>query len=69
MNKREAAIISAYTGVLIGDFSSMQEYIEEIMNRPVLTHELADRATINKIKDLSRDDFINIKVTEVDVEQ
>ena len=31
MTKREAAIVSAYTGVLIGDFNEMHRYIEEIM--------------------------------------
>jgi len=39
MTKREAAIVSAYTGILIGSFSDLHQYIEEIMKRPVWTHE------------------------------
>lgn len=39
--KKEAAIVSAYTGVLIGDFNEMHRYIEEIMGRQVFTHELS----------------------------
>ena len=41
MTKREAAIVSAYTGVLIGDFDEVHKYIEELLGRPVFTHELA----------------------------
>ena len=62
MNKREAAIISAYTGVLIGEFDVLHQYINEIMWRPVFTHELADEIIFNKIRELSKDDFVNIKV-------
>lgn len=62
MNKREAAIISAYTGVLIGTVDVLHEYIEEIMGRPVFTHELIEEETFNKIKELSKDDFMNIKI-------
>lgn len=40
MTKREAAIISAYTGFLIGDFNDFQNFVSEIMKRPVFTHEL-----------------------------
>lgn len=42
MTKREAAVIAAYTGILIGEFSAMHEYIEEVMGRPVYTHELGN---------------------------
>lgn len=40
MTKREAAIVSAYTGIMLGKFSDMLGYIEEILGRPVHTHEL-----------------------------
>ncbi len=42
MNKREAAIVAAYTGFLIGEFSDMHKYIEEIMGGSVFTHELGE---------------------------
>jgi hypothetical protein len=41
MKKREAAIISAYTGMLLCDFSDFKKYAEEIMGRPIFTHEMA----------------------------
>ena len=62
MTKREAAIVSAYTGIIIGEFSEFHKYVEEIMERPVWTHELADKETFTEIKKRAKDDFINIKV-------
>ena len=33
MTKREAAIITAYTGVFIGDVDELYKYVSEIMGR------------------------------------
>ena len=62
MTKKEAAIISAYTGVLLGEFSDMHEYIEQILGRPVWTHQLANEDIHNEIKNKSRDDFISLSI-------
>lgn len=62
MTKEEAAIVSAYTGILIGEFSDLHEYIEKILCRPVFTHELANKVVVAEIKEKSRNDFINIIV-------
>jgi len=62
ITKREAAIISAYTNYLLGEFSDMHEYIEEIMGRPIYTHEMVIKATVDEIQEKSKDDFINLKV-------
>ena len=60
MNKREAVVIGAYTGILMGDFDDMHEYIEEIMERPVFTHELASQKICDEIKELSKLEFLRI---------
>lgn len=60
MNKREAAVIGAYTGILMGDFSDMHKYIEEIMGRPLFTHEMASKEVIAEIKNKSKKDFLAI---------
>ena len=60
MTKREAAIVSAYTGFLCGNFSDMHEYIEEIMQRPVWTHEMGGDGFQEKIRGLSHDDFVKL---------
>ena len=62
MNRKEAAIVSAYTGVLIGNFDDFHKYAEEILNRPVFTHEMARRDIWNTIKEKSRDDFLKINI-------
>lgn len=61
MTKREAAIVSAYTGFLLGSFSALHEYVEEIMGHPVWTHEFPSLG--DKIRELSHEDYISIKVT------
>ena len=62
MTKKEAAIVSAYTGILLGEFKDFHKYIEKILNRPVFTHELANKEICVEIKEKSRQDFINITV-------
>jgi len=64
MNKKEAAIVSAYTGILIGSFDEAHEYMEQIMGRPLYTHELACEEIVEEIKKKSWIDFINIKIVD-----
>jgi hypothetical protein len=64
MTKQEAAIVSAYTGILIGEFDDMHEYIEKIMERPIFTHELGSPKIWIEVKQKSKQDFINIKMKE-----
>lgn len=63
MTKQECAIIMAYTGtcMLTGDeFSVFHKYIEKLMNRPVWTHELANKEIWEEIKKKSEVDFMNL---------
>lgn len=62
MTKKEAAIISAYTGYLIGEFSDFQAYAEEIMGRPIFTHDLTRLEY--ELKEKSKEDFMSIKIEE-----
>lgn len=62
MTVREGAVISAYTGILIcKTFSPVHEYIEEIMGRPVWTHEIL--SLHDEIKNKSKAEFEKI-ITE-----
>lgn len=59
MTDREKAVVMAYTGtcMLTGDkFRIFHKYIEDIMGRPVYTHELAYLSKI--IRKKSESDFI-----------
>ena len=61
MTDREKAIVMAYTGVtmLTGDkFGVFHEYIEDKLGHPVWIHELASQEVCDKIKDVTRDDFL-----------
>lgn len=63
MTDKEKAIIMAHTGItmLTGDkFSIFHKYIEDILGRSVWTHELADRAICEEIKEKSKADFLEI---------
>jgi hypothetical protein len=62
VTKREAAIITAYTGVVLGDFDVTCKYFNEIMGRPVFTHELARDDIADEIKEKSRADFMALEV-------
>jgi hypothetical protein len=52
------AIVSAYTGRLLGEFSGMHEYVEKLMGGPVWTHEMGDPAMADRIRDLAKPDFL-----------
>lgn len=61
MTDREKAIVMAYTGVcmLSGDkFQIFHKYVEDIMGRPVYTHEMAIKAIDDEIKEKAKADFI-----------
>ena len=62
MTKREAAIVSAYTGFLLGEFRTMHEYVEELLNRPVFTHELADKKFVEHLHEASKPDFVALSL-------
>ena len=60
MTKREAAIVTAYTGKLIGDIGALYEYLTELFGRPVYTHELP--GLWGEIKKRSKQEFVDIQV-------
>lgn len=62
MTKQEAAIVSAYTGYLIGEFHEMHKYIEKVIGRPVWTHEMASQEFAEQLRAASKDDFISMKI-------
>jgi HEPN domain-containing protein len=67
MTKHECAVIMAYTGtcMLAGEnFSIFHKYIEEILGRPVYTHEMYELA--DEIKEKSKDDFLELCKTATD---
>lgn len=62
MTKREAAIVTAYTGIMIGSIEHFHKYAEEILTRPVMTHEFGFPETWEELKEASKYDFMDIEV-------
>lgn len=58
--KEIGAIVSTYTGIMLGDFHDMHGYIEKLMGRPVWTHEMGNKEFAQKIKALAHPDFIRL---------
>lgn len=66
MTEREAAILTAFTGIALGDFGVAQLYMEEIMDRPIWTHQLAVPEIWRDIKEKARPDFLALHESIVD---
>lgn len=65
MTDNEKAIVMAYTGkcMLTGDkFQIFHKYVEKIMGKPIMTHEIGLFA--NEIKEKSKADFIALCVND-----
>lgn len=62
MTKREAAIISAYTGYLIGDIDDLYVYLKEKVGRCVYTHELS--GVLKEYREEFKKDLVLIEVME-----
>lgn len=61
MTNEEKAIVMAYTGACMlteDKFHIFHEYVENLMGRPVYTHELGFLA--DEIKEKAKDDFIKL---------
>ena len=66
MTEREAAIVTAYTGILIGNIVAFHRYAEELMQGGIFSHEFANKELMEEIKNRSKDDFLNIEITPND---
>ena len=62
MTKREAAIVTAYTGIFLGDMDEFHKLAEELLERPVWTHQLAEKEVWVEIKEKAKPLFMAIKV-------
>lgn len=60
MTKRDGAIISAYTGYLIGDFIDMLDYASEKLERTLFDSELGNAIVRDELKEKTKEDFINL---------
>lgn len=62
MTRREAAIVSVVTGEIIGEWSDVWAYLEELMGRPL---QLSDIATLREtVREKAEQDYLLLKIEE-----
>ncbi len=66
MTEREAAVITGFTGIMIGSASNFHKYVEEKFNRSVFTHEMASDDFWENMKRLTREDFIKLNYSIIE---
>lgn len=50
LTKEQAAIIGLYTGVTFGPFADIHKLAEEVLGRPVFTHEFASQKIYDEVR-------------------
>lgn len=58
--KEQALTITGFTGVSACNFGDFQEDVQKRMGMSVWTHQFADKAFADKVKELYRKDFIEM---------
>ena len=64
MTSEERMIITCYTGVSMVPFSQFHERVELLMERPVFTHEMGEKGFWERLKELVKEDFLALCVSE-----
>lgn len=61
LTKEQAIVLTGFTGIMCcSNFSDFHEEVEKRLGRPVWTHELADKELVAQIKELFKEDFLNM---------
>lgn len=56
LTPEQAAIVSAYTGYLVGSFRDMHEYAERKLGRSIWTHQFP--SVSDELREAAKSDFI-----------
>lgn len=67
MTKKEAVLLSAYTGFLLtNNFSDVHKFCEELLDRPIWTHEFASETVQKEIREKCKPMVIEMVKSEID---
>ena len=67
MKKQEAILVSAFTGFLLTkDFADVHKFCEDLLGRPIWTHEFANETIHKEIKEKCRPLIIEMIENEID---
>lgn len=58
--REQALAVTGFTGITAIEFSEFHGDVEKRLGRPVFTHEFASEEMAKEIKELYREDFINL---------
>ena len=58
MKKRDAVVISAYTGELCCDFKDVQKYVEEVTGKKITKQDYENENIIESLKEYIKPDFV-----------
>jgi hypothetical protein len=62
LTREQAAIIGAYTGYTCGPFEDIHRKIEEVLGRPVWTHEMASDKLCDEVREKLKPQFLALCV-------
>ena len=68
LTREQAAVVGAFTGVVLGPFQDIHKYAERVLKRPIVDLEFADDNVARKIQDAAEADFLSICPDESDAE-
>ena len=69
MKKQEAILVSAYTGFLLTkDFPDVHKFCEDLLGRPIWTHEFASRTVQEEIQEKCRPLILAMIENEIDTD-
>ena len=60
MTNKKKLIVSAYTGILMVEWSEFHQFIEKLLGRPILAHEFDNEEVIEEILANVKDDFMKL---------
>ncbi|MGL4248760.1 MAG: hypothetical protein ACRCR5_08235 [Lactococcus garvieae] len=61
ITEKERIIMSAFTGIMLTkDTDGLMQYMENLLQRSVFTHELSSSVIWQEIKEKSKPDFLNM---------
>lgn len=60
LTREQAAIIGVFTGIACGPFSDIHKKAEELLGRPVFTHEMGYKVIWEELQQKARHEFLAI---------
>lgn len=63
--KRWPLVVSGFTGILASGMSEFHADVERVLERPVFTHEFADKEVTAEIREAYRAEFLELVEREI----